>query len=108
VNQPKNAAYIFGRNGNDTLRGSSDDDIIFGGGGNDIMQGFNGNDVFVDDDSANNEAIQTGGQDGDVVYAADGAKTTITCTDKDNDASTAIVYADSSDTTLNCGHTIRV
>jgi Ca2+-binding RTX toxin-like protein len=106
VNQPRNAAYIFGRNGNDTLRGSKDNDIIFGGGGNDILQGFNGDDVFVDDDSANNEAIQTGGQDGDIVYAADGAKTSITCTDKDNDASTAVVFADSTDTTFNCGHVI--
>jgi len=108
VNQPKNASILFGRNGNDTLRGSSDNDLIFGGGGNDILQGFKGDDVFVDDDSANNETIQTGGQDGDVVYMADGVKGTVTCTDKDNDASAAIVYADSFDTTFNCGRVIRV
>lgn len=41
------SALLDGRNGNDTLLGSSQDDTISGGAGNDVLQGGTGNDVFT-------------------------------------------------------------
>lgn len=108
LDKAKNAVYDFGRKGNDILRGSDDGDLIFGGGGNDIMQGYKGDDSFVDDDGAGNEAIQTGGQDGDVVYMADGAKSSVDCTDSDGDNSGAIVFADNVDSVFHCNRVVRV
>ncbi len=104
----RDPSIIFGRNGNDVLRGGRDDDMLFGGGGNDILQGFRGDDTFIDDDSTPNETIETGGDDGDIVYAADGASGIIDCVNRRGRSSDALVFADGSDSTLHCSHVIRI
>src|SRR5918992_1538142 len=48
---------IFGRNGNDTIAGSTSDDEIHGGRGNDIIAGGGGDDLLF------------GGDGNDTIYA---------------------------------------
>ncbi len=99
---------VFGRRGNDILRGSDDVDFIFGGAGADIMQAYDDDDVIIDDDTNPNDTVQTG-EDADVTYMADGAQGSVDCDPKDNDGGADdIVYVDPEDSVFHCGHVIRV
>ena len=97
----------FGRGGNDIIQGSTDDDLLFGGGGSDILEGDRGDDTLIDDDTAGTDTIQPG-RGINIIYAADGAKTTIDCEQTATGGSSDdIVYADPGDTATHCGQVFR-
>ena len=46
VGAPNRTNYLFGNEGNDTLKGGTDEDLLFGGEGNDSLDGDKGPDGF--------------------------------------------------------------
>ena len=49
---------IYGFNENDTLNGSSRDELVFGGRGDDILNGGTGNDLVISDGKDGNLVIK--------------------------------------------------
>ena len=52
---------IFGRGGNDVIRGGEGNDTLYGGAGFDVIKGNRGNDFIVGDDDNNTRDTITGG-----------------------------------------------
>ena len=65
---------LFGRGGNDTLRGGQDNDAVYGEEGDDILNGNRGDDLVIG--GRGNDLVR-GGQDTDLLIGGDGNDTLI-------------------------------
>ena len=93
---------VFGRNGDDFIRARDGDDWVLGGLGSDAMSGENDEDTIIDDDSSGNDSVRPGDDD-DVMFVADGARTSVDCSDTEDDGDDDVVYADPIDAVIDCG-----
>jgi Ca2+-binding RTX toxin-like protein len=86
TNKPDSVAFngnetrvVFGLGGADGITGSDTGiDLIMAGRGADVVRARGGADVLVDDDGVKGDALDAGA-DNDTIYAADGARTVVTC-----------------------------
>jgi Ca2+-binding RTX toxin-like protein len=97
---------IAARNGNDNMQSGDGDDTLLGGGGSDGFFGGNDDDLIIDDDSGGTDSVIPG-EGSDVVYAADGVRTAIDCSNGDDDGDNDIVFVDQGDGVIDCGHVFR-